>query len=403
MATNEPTSPAPSRSGFWIGATVVAVALWASAAPTITYPLYANEWHLTAAETTAMFATFPVVLAIVLTLFGDLADHIGRRNTILVGLAASFLSGLLFTIATESIVIFLARALTGIGVALTMGPASAEIVEAAGPGASRRRASAVTTAATAVGLGLAVLVSGVLIDVAPLPTHLSFGVFTLVVAVVAGTTLRLPRHTAAETKQRWRLRGPRIPKGLGTAFSAGALPVTAGFTIGAVVLSLGADIARVLIGSDDAIVGAVVIAAFAIVMGATAITVGTLPPKRTITVGAIAGFMSLGLLAAAGQLRSLPLLGGFAVVAGVAYALLFAGGLRVVNASAPAHHRAGVISVTYLIAYLAQAVTALALGALTTATSLGTAIDVGAVVIAVLVVTAALTARTSMRRGLVLP
>lgn len=403
MVANEPTPTAPSRSGFWTGAAVVALALWASAAPTITYPLYAHAWHLTPTGTTAMFATFPVVLAIVLTLFGDLADHIGRRNTIEIGLAASFLSGVLFTIATEPFVVFLARALTGVGVALTMGPASAEIVEAAGPGASRRRASAVTTAATAVGLGLAVVVSGVLIDTAPLPTHLSFAVFTVAVAVVAAAALRLPRHTAAETTQRWRVRGPRIPHGLGGAFTAGALPVTAGFAIGAVVLSLGADIARDLIGSDDAVIGAAVIAAFAVVMGAAAITVGSLPAQTTITLGAVAGIVGLGVLVGAAQLRSLPLLAVFAVVAGIAYALLFAGGLRIVNASAPAHHRAGVISVTYLVAYLGQAVTALTLGALATAMSLAAAIDVGAVAIGVLVAIAGVSARVFTRRATVSP
>jgi hypothetical protein len=50
------------RASFWTSTAVVGHALWASAAPTVTYPLYADQWHLTATATTSVFAVFPVVL-----------------------------------------------------------------------------------------------------------------------------------------------------------------------------------------------------------------------------------------------------------------------------------------------------------------------------------------------------
>ena len=36
------------RAGFWTAASVAGLALWASGAPTVVYPLYAEEWHLAA-------------------------------------------------------------------------------------------------------------------------------------------------------------------------------------------------------------------------------------------------------------------------------------------------------------------------------------------------------------------
>ncbi len=35
------------RASFWVATVVVAHTLWASAAPSMTYPPYASEWNLT--------------------------------------------------------------------------------------------------------------------------------------------------------------------------------------------------------------------------------------------------------------------------------------------------------------------------------------------------------------------
>jgi hypothetical protein len=44
------------RASFWVAAGVVAHTLWTSAAPAMTYPLFAEQWHLTHSVTTAIFA-----------------------------------------------------------------------------------------------------------------------------------------------------------------------------------------------------------------------------------------------------------------------------------------------------------------------------------------------------------
>jgi NAD(P)-dependent dehydrogenase (short-subunit alcohol dehydrogenase family) len=79
------------RWSFWVAAAVIVHTLWTSAAPAVTYPLYAAQWHLTHTVTTAIFAVYPVAVVVALLLFGNLSDHIGRRTTILLGLAASLL------------------------------------------------------------------------------------------------------------------------------------------------------------------------------------------------------------------------------------------------------------------------------------------------------------------------
>src|SRR5882672_8636774 len=87
------------RASFWVVTAVVAHTLWTSAAPSMTYRLYASEWSLTPTVTTAMFAVFPIVVVTVLICFGDISDYIGRRATILVGLVFSLLGTACFAIA----------------------------------------------------------------------------------------------------------------------------------------------------------------------------------------------------------------------------------------------------------------------------------------------------------------
>ena len=110
-----------------MSAGVVAHTLWTSAAPAMAYRLYAQEWHLSHTVTTGIFAIYPIVVVAVLIAFGDLSDHIGRRTTMLMGLAASLAGTLLFAVAPNVLWLFAGRALMGVGVGLTAGPSTAAV------------------------------------------------------------------------------------------------------------------------------------------------------------------------------------------------------------------------------------------------------------------------------------
>src|ERR1700676_4478883 len=98
------------RASFWVAAGVVAHTLWTSAAPAMTYPLFAAPWHPPHPVTTAVFAIYPIVVAAVLVGFGDVSDHVGRRIAILWGLAASLIGTLIFALAPDVIWLFAGRA-----------------------------------------------------------------------------------------------------------------------------------------------------------------------------------------------------------------------------------------------------------------------------------------------------
>ncbi|WP_448058677.1 MFS transporter [Cellulomonas hominis] len=384
------------RASFWTAAAVAALALSTSAAPTLSYPLYATAWGLTPVVTTAVFAVYPIVMVAALLVFGDLSDSIGRRAILLIGLSLSALGVLGFALATDVTWLFVGRAFMGAGVALSLSPATAAMVDFS-PAGQTHRASSVTTAATAVGLVLALLVSGGLIQYAPWPRHLSFWATLAAVLAVLTLTWFLPRHVPDRSVAPWRPRRPSVPRRIRGIYVTAALAVTAGYAIGAVLLSLGAQVAKQLIGTQNALVAAAVLAINATVIGTVAILARGVPARRSIVGGGTAAVLGLGTLVLSAEQHSFVLFLIASLLTGAAYSLLFLGGLTLINDHAAQSHRAGTLSAVYLVAYLLQGVTALALGIGATESGLLAALRVGAPLIAVLGVLAAVAARTIAR------
>ena len=384
------------RASFVTAALVAGLALWASGAPTVVYPLYAAQWQLSPALTTAIFAAYPVVLIPVLLIFGNLSDFIGRRAAILIGLAALALGSAVFGLAPDLAWVFVGRGLMGVGVGLALSPATAAMIEFGGPGRAHR-ASSTTTAATATGLALATLVGGALVQYAPFPLHLTFWVLTVVTVVTGALAWFFPRHTPDESAGRWRPRGLAVPAGARREFAAGTLAVSAAYSMGALFLALGAQIARQLIRSDNAFVDGAVISISAVMIGVVAILARPLPARISLFFGPFALALGLGTLIGSGLAHSLVLFIVASVLSGTGYSLLFSGGLGMVAASAPEHRRGAVISAAYVIGYLLQAVTALALGAIATSAGLLTAIEFGTLPLIALAVGALLLANVGRR------
>lgn len=375
------------RASFWTAAAVAALALWTSAAPSVVYPLYASEWQLTPTTTNAIFAIYPIVLVVVLVVFGDLSDHIGRRASIVLGLVAMLIGVLLFSVAPGVGWVFVGRALMGLGVGLSLSPASAAMVEFSPPG-QVARASAITTAATATGLALATLAGGALVQYAPAPLHLTYALLAVIVAVVLGLAWFLPRHVAAEGTASWRLRGLTVPRGLRGVFAAAAVAVTAAYTLGSVVLAMGAQIARQLVGSDNVLVTGAMLSVSAVVIGVVAVVSRRLPPRTLVIGGAAASIVGLGLLTLSAATHSLATFLAASALTGAGYSLNFLAGLTLVNTFAPTRHRAGMLSSVFVVAYLMQGLTALLLGASATASGLEVALDLGSPAIGLICLTA---------------
>jgi MFS family permease len=384
------------RGCLWVSAGVVAHTLWTSAAPSMAYRLYAQQWHLDHTVTTAIFAIYPIVVVTVLLGFGGLSDHIGRRAAMLTGLGASLAGTVLFALAPDVIWLFAGRALMGIGVGLTAGPSTAAVVEFSRCGIDPNRAARITTVSQATGFASALLLGGALTEYAPWPTRLSFWVLAALLSLLFAATWFMPRQTTGVIS-RWRPAVPSIPKPVRKAFVIAALAMMTAYTHGVLVLSLGGQVAHDLVGSPNAFVNGAVLSVFPIVLGAVGILARRLRPPRAMILGAACSAAGMGLLTMSVARHELPVLLLATAISGAGYSLLFGSALEVINRAAPPHHRGRVLSALYLLAYLSLGVVALILGAVATTKGLGIAVDLGACTIGVLSL-ATFVAALSMRQ-----
>ncbi len=386
------------RSSFRVATAVAGVGLWTSAAPSLTYPLYARTWDLGPAVTTAVFAVFPLALIVVLLLANDLPDRIGFRAAILAGLGCSALGAVLFAAAPSIGIVFVARALCGVGVALSMSSATAVQVATSGTGGAAR-ASTTNTVATAIGVVAAALVGGSLIEYAPLPARLTF----VVLAVVCGALLVPAWFLPVGLGQRyveatWRPRWPSLGRDARSTTAVAIAAVAAGYALGALMFSLGAQIGHTLLDTSNVLVQGATIAVFAVAIAAVAVAARRVPAVRAVAGGAAATVVGLSGLLVASWTHLIAVFFPAAVLLGAGYSLLVVGGLSLLTAAAaPADHSAR-LSAMYLLAYLAQVITSLGLGTLAGHVGLSDAVTTGAVVLAVAAVAAA--AATATARGM---
>ncbi|MEH2480076.1 MFS family permease [Nitrobacteraceae bacterium AZCC 2146] len=368
------------RASLLVSAGVVSHTLWTSAAPALTYRLYAQEWHLTHTVTAGIFAVFPIGVVVMLVGFGGISDHIGRRATMLAGLFASLVGALLSAVAPDVWWVFAGRLLMGIGVGLSASPSTAAILEFSSPEHAKSAAS-VTMAAQAIGFVAALLLGGALTEYGPWPTHLCFWVLVLFLSILLTATWFLPRHTVGDAGGDTRSRMPSVPKDVRRAFAVSSTAMIAAYTFGVLVLSLGGQVEHDLIGSPNAFLNGAVLSLFPIVMGIVGMIARSFSPRAALTVGALVSGLGMMLLILAVNLRDLLIYLLATAAAGGAYSLLFVGGLQVISAAAPVSQRGGVLSALYLLGYLSMGALALVLGAIATTRGLSLAVDLGAAAI----------------------
>ena len=371
------------RASFWVSAGVVAHTLWTSAAPAMTYRLYASEWHLTVTTTAEIFAIYPIVVVSVLILFGGLSDRIGLRATMLLGLGASFLGALTLALAHGVPWLFVARAFMGVGVGLSAGPSTAAMVEF-NEGGAPRRASVAATAAQAAGFAAALIVAGALTQYAPSPLHLVFWLLAFLIAALFSVAWFLPRPAQSGAAGGWTPRLPSVPRSARKAFMVAAFAMTTAYTHGVMILSLGGQIAHDLVRSPNTLVNGSILAVFAITSGVVSLLARSLPTRTAMLAGAAASGAGMGLLAVATAFHAIALFLCATAMTGAGYSLLFLSALEVVNGAIPAARRGATLSALYLLGYLAVGVLAPILGRIATLHGLGVAVDLGAAVIAAL-------------------
>ncbi|MFB0833857.1 MFS transporter [Arthrobacter halodurans] len=390
------------RTRLVLTGTVMALLLVGANLATPLYPLLQERLQLGPFAVTLAFSSYVLALIAGLVLYGHWSDHIGRRAALVLAVCVGLAGGLVFAFAPSLPVLIAGRALQGAAVALATGASSAALRELLPM--HPEWAGRFTLLASAGGVAAGPVAGGLLSSL-PSPTTTPFLVHAvlLAAALIPLWLLRArPALFPAPGRQAQRALRPRrlaLSAEARPQFWTAAVVGFLSFSLFGFGLSLAPTYFAQLFGVESRVLTG---ALAALTLAASALSQLFGRAHRRLLPAALA-LMAAGvaLIAVAGELRSLPLLVGASILAGLAQGAAFRSAFNDVAASVPAAQHAQVVSTVYVVTYLGSAVPVLGLGLLASGVGLPAAVTWFAAACAAgcLAVAVAVVARRGRRGG----
>jgi MFS family permease len=356
------------NTGFVLVAYAFLVTMIGTTLPTPLYPLFEERYSFGELTVTVVFAVYAFGVIAGLLVFGNLSDEIGRKPVLMLGLAFSALSAVLFLFAGSLAPIYAGRVVSGLSAGIFTGTATAMLVDLA-PGGRRRMASFVAVVVNLGGLGLGTLLAGLLADYCTSPLRLPFIVdLGLLVPAVLG--LLVTPETVRRQAFRFRLQRLKVPAEVRSVFIRGATAGFGSFAVAGVFSSVAPVFLATILGrTSHALAGGLVFILFSSsIVGQ--LLVSRLSDRRALLIGCALLVGGVGLLALALGIESLAALIASASVAGLGQGLVFGAALAAINQRAPAEHRSETASSFFVVTYIGLSVPVIGVGVAANAWSL---------------------------------
>ena len=183
LAVNAPVQRArrlrlPTTAAFYLLASIVVSFLAGSSAPTPLYRVYQSEWGFSPMTITIVFGVYAVAVLAALLTVGTLSDHVGRRPVLLVALVLQAAVMVIFATAGGVPALLVARVVQGLSTGAAVGAVGAGMLDL-----DKAKGTMANAVAPVTGTATGALVSGLLVQFLPAPTHLVYlvllGIFIL--------------------------------------------------------------------------------------------------------------------------------------------------------------------------------------------------------------------------------
>jgi MFS family permease len=353
-----PVRPLSPRLSFLLLASITVTFLAGAIAPTPLYPQYQAQWGFTPLTITVIFGVYAVAVLMALLVLGRLSDHLGRRPVLFGAIAVQVLAMALFARADGLAMLLAARVVQGLSVGAALGAVGAGLLDF-----DRQRGAFANAMTPPVGTAVGGLIAGLIVNFAPATPTLVYLVYGALF-LLQGVALIAMRDTFAPRAGALRSLRPQF------AFSAQtrgpllqATPIiVAAWIVPGFFASLGPALMHYLAGGNSPLLNG--LTAFALASsGAVAVfALQGRTPQQVMRFGAVALAAGSMLVILALGLRSPLVFFAGLIVSGAGFGGGFQGAVRSVLARVHADERAGVLSVIFVIAYLAMGLPAMIAG-----------------------------------------
>jgi MFS family permease len=351
-------------AAFHLQASIIATFLVGSSAPTALYAVYQSSMGFSATMLTVIFGVYAIGVLAALLVFGRLSDHIGRRPVLLATTLAQAASMLLFIAADSTWHLLVARLVQGLITGAAVAAAGAAMLDI-----NRQAGGVANSVAPPVGTAVGGILSGLFVQFLPGPTTLIYVVSALVYLLQFAGILQTsesvtPRAGAVRSLV------PRLalPETARSAVYRTIPTLVAIWALAGFYASLGPKLVLGFGGDHAALLGGLALAVMSSIGAVTVLATQKIEPLKMLEASPVAVLVGLA-VAAIGMLQTsvVVFMMGTALL-GVGFGTGLQGSLRSVSALLAPHDRAEVLSILFVVSYLAMGVPAILAGYGVTAT-----------------------------------
>ncbi len=350
----------PRMAAFYLLASIIVAFLAGSSAPTPLYAVYASHWGFSPVTTTIVFGVYALAVLIALLTVGSLSDYVGRRPVLLAALAVQAAAMLVFVTADGVPQLLVARIVQGLSTGAAAGAIGAGMLDL-----NKTRGTIANAVAPITGTASGALGSGLLVQYLPQPTHLVYLVLLGVFALQAVGVLLMPETSSPAPGALASLR-PKfaVPSAVRRPLLFAVPALVAVWAMAGLYGALGPALVQLVSGSRSVVLGGL---SLFVLAGSGALAVLLLQRRSARQLSLIGGGALLAgialTLVAVGTRSTAGFFVGTAI-AGIGFGGGFQGAIRSVMPLAAPHQRAGVLSVVYVVSYLALGLPAVIAGVL---------------------------------------
>jgi predicted MFS family arabinose efflux permease len=332
--------------------------LASSSAPTPLYPIYQGEWGFSLTAISFVFGVYAIAVLAALLVTGRLSDYIGRRPVLLVATAIQAATMFLFAFADGFFDLVAARVIQGLATGAGIAAVGAGMLDM-----DKARGAVANSVAPASGTALGAVAGGLMVHYLPAPTHLIYFVLAAIFAAQVAALLFVPELIPPRAGAIASLR-PRfsLPAAARQPLLIAAPVLIAVWALAGLYASLGPSLVRTSFGLDSSLAGGIALFVLAGSAGTSVLLTQQLEARTLMIYGATVLLAGVALAVSSLSYHSAPAFFLGTVLAGSGFGTGFQGAIRTVVPLAAAQERGGVLSVIFVISYLAMGVPAVIAG-----------------------------------------
>jgi MFS family permease len=348
----------PTSGHYVVAAATIALLMAGVVLPSPLYNLYRREFALTPGEISVVFAIYAVSLIPSLVFLGGISDAIGRRRTMLMGVALLGLGSLVLAFADGLIWLLIARLLQGFAAGITLSAAIAALTEWL-PGQRRKQAGAIAVVSTSVGSGFGALLGGSLGQYVSHGPMLAYLVHTALLAVLSASIAMTPSYPHVHPPHSSLI---SVPASIRIPFLLASSETFIGWGTVGLFISLVPSFLDATLKVSNLMLGAAVIVLIQLAVVPASLAGSKLSNRVAIITAMLALGIGVWSLILSTSLHLLGLIALAALCVGCGYGLSYLAGLRIIENIAPPRERAEVTSAFLLSCYVGFTLPTLAIG-----------------------------------------